>query len=150
MLCTTLNPFIATGALIIPSSIYAVLKVRSVVGSSGQVDGISGVVLVFQEGVGTALGRGRAVGRGCRYGRCCEFVGTDGCGSGVCDVATQTFVLKPYNVRRNRRKSLDLRRATYAQVEWVFDPGMCVRSVVGGAGCCRCECDACCARGFWC
>lgn len=53
MLCTTLDPFIATGALIIPSSIYALLKI---------------------------------------------------------------FVLKPYNVRRNRRKSLDLRRATYAQV----------------------------------
>ncbi|XP_024367053.1 chaperone protein dnaJ 13 [Physcomitrium patens] len=52
-LCTTLNPFIATGALIIPSSIYAILK---------------------------------------------------------------TFIFKPYNLRRNRRKSLELRRTTYAQV----------------------------------
>ena len=33
MLCTTLNPFIATGALIIPSSIYAILKVRRFGGS---------------------------------------------------------------------------------------------------------------------
>jgi DnaJ family protein C protein 11 len=53
VLCTTLNPFIATGALILPSSIYAILK---------------------------------------------------------------TFVFKPYNLRRNRRKSLELRRSTYAQV----------------------------------
>lgn len=27
MLCTTLNPFVAVGALIIPSSIYTILKV---------------------------------------------------------------------------------------------------------------------------
>lgn len=53
MLCPTLNPYIAAGALIMPSSIYAILK---------------------------------------------------------------TFVFQPYNLRRNRRKSLELRRATYTQV----------------------------------
>lgn len=135
MLCTTLNPFIATGALLIPSSIYAILKVRSL-GRSPSVlyHVLSSQALFFWLVQQVLCDVVSEILRAYLF-EALRFLWTEGFGNRISCLLTQTFVFKPYNSRRNRRKSLELRRATYAQVS--FFPDISQISFVGDPLCNR-------------
>jgi hypothetical protein len=109
ILCSTLNPSIAFGAIVLPASIYSLLKVCFLLDTEFASEWLAFFLLILL-----------VVFNQRQMWSCGNLSTTASCAHVSFGSFIQVFVIKPYLLKRRRRKTIEQRRLTITKVCAVF------------------------------